>query len=697
MSVNALRKVPGFIQMSAGTGDITIEAAEEKDGKKLRRFSMMAYGGGKMIPSGWPVPLVLEFSGLVGNGKKPRAILMNHDPNKIVGHSDSIDASSGKLIVKGQISGASDAAREVMESSDNGFPWQASVGASIKKAVWVPEGKTGKANGQEHEGPCYIIKQARLGEVSFVPVGADETTSASVAAGLNVAGEVTVEEMEVEAMGFENWVKAKGLDLAALDAAKVEALRAEYEQSLKAAASATPAAPAQATPQAVSASALEAARIEAAASERERVQGIRSICAGELNSLESEAIDKGYSLDKVRAMALDQIRAGRPTAPAAVIAPTAPTPHKVMEAALSLRLGCDEKSLLASYGDQVLGAAYAKRNISLREVLIECARSEGKMVGISMSNDDIRASFSTVSVPGLLNNVANKALMRSFTEQPAIAPRLCTEGDLVNFKTTERYRLNDVGDVQPVAQDGELKHLTVSEEKATNQLETYGAIFALTRKMVIDDDLGAFTAIPTKLGATCARKRELLFWTRLLSNPTQSDGYALFADEHNNYVDGVDSALSIAALSIAMQMFEKQVDASGRPIAISPAFLVVPSDLKMTAREILGARSVLAVGDTDLTRIPNYNPIAEEGLSLISTPYLNNAGLPGGSAAAWYLFANPAQIETFQIGYLRGQRTPTVEQSSTDFDTLGMRFRVYWDIGIREQEFRGMLKSKGTA
>ncbi len=693
-----MKRIPSLIQMSVSGGDIVLAAAEEKDGKKLRRFSMMAYGGGKMVPGGWPYPVVLEFSGLVGNGKKPRAILMNHNPDKIVGHSDSIDASSGKLIVKGLISGASDAAREVLESSDNGFPWQASIGASIKKAIWIPEGKTGKANGQEVEGPCYIIKQARLGEVSFVPVGADETTSASVAAGLGVAGEVTVDEMEVEAMGFENWVKAKGLDLAALDAAKVESLRAEYEQSLKAAASVPPAAPAQATPQGVNASAaIENARVEAQMQERQRVAGIRSICAGELNELEAEAIDKGYTLDTVRAKALEQIRAKRPSAPAVITNATGPTPVKVMEAALSLRIGCDEKSLLASFGEQTLGAAYAKRHISLREVLIECARSEGKAVGFSMSNDDIRASFSTVSVPGLLNNVANKALMRSFNEQPAIAPRLCSEGDLTNFKTVERYRLNDVGDVQPVAQDGELKHLQVSEEKATNQLETYGAIFALTRKMVIDDDLGAFTAIPTKLGATCARKRELLFWTRLLANPTQADGYALFADEHNNYVDGVDSALSIAALSVALQMFEKQTDASGRPIAISPAFLVVPSDLKMTAREILGARSVLAVGDTDLTRIPNYNPVAEEGLSLISTPYLNNAGLTGGSAVAWYLFANPAQIETFQIGYLRGQRTPVVEQSSTDFDTLGMRFRVYWDLGIREQETRGMLKSKGAA
>ena len=67
------------------------------------------------------------------------------------------------------------------------------------------------------------------------------------------------------------------------------------------------------------------------------------------------------------------------------------------------------------------------------------------------------------------------------------------------------------------------------------------------------------------------------------------------------------------------------------------------------------------------------------------------------SATAWYLFGNPHQTDTFEIGYLRGKRTPTVERGETDFNTLGLWFRVYFDVGVREQDHRGMVKSVGAA
>jgi len=76
----------------------------------------------------------------------------------------------------------------------------------------------------------------------------------------------------------------------------------------------------------------------------------------------------------------------------------------------------------------------------------------------------ILAAFSTVSLPGILNNVANKKLLRAFEAQ-----------------ASERYRLTDVGDLEPVAPDGEPKHGGLKEEKATNQLGTFGKIFSLTR------------------------------------------------------------------------------------------------------------------------------------------------------------------------------------------------------------------------
>jgi hypothetical protein len=74
---------------------------------------------------------------------------------------------------------------------------------------------------------------------------------------------------------------------------------------------------------------------------------------------------------------------------------------------------------------------------------------------------------------------------------------------------------------------------------------------------------------------------------------------------------------------------------------------------------------------------------------------LANAKYSGASANAWFLFGDPASVDTFEIGFLKGKRTPTVERGDTDFNTLGLWFRVYFDLGVREQDFRGMVKSNG--
>lgn len=61
------------------------------------------------------------------------------------------------------------------------------------------------------------------------------------------------------------------------------------------------------------------------------------------------------------------------------------------------------------------------------------------------------------------------------------------------------------------------------------------------------------------------------------------------------------------------------------------------------------------------------------------------------------LFGKPGTVDTFEIGYLKGRRTPTVERGDLDFNVLGVWFRVYFDVGIREQDHRGMVKSNGAA
>jgi len=708
--MNRPRKtVPIGFYLRADAGDVTLQAAA--DGKTLRRFHMTAYTGGAMRVAGWPYPVVVDLAGLVV-GKKSRPILLEHDAARIVGHTDGIGVDEGVLTVTGVISGVSRAAQEVVGASDNGFPWQASLGAAVRKVIFVPEGKTATANGKEFAGPLYMVRQAKLGEVSFVALGADDATTANVEAGRIPAIEGNPNR-EVLTMEFEQWIEAKGFGLADLTDDQTANLKAMYEAETNANGKpdGEPVKPLEAKPTAAEAigpdreaqGAAVRAKEEAQAAvraERERVAAIQEICGGEFPRIEREAIRLGWTVEDTSQKVLKAMRENRPQADVHIVTRAdkgANFNARSLEAALCLRARIPEETLVKDYGEQIVESAYANREISLQTLMAECAEMEGRTIPRTFGNDTIRAAFSTVSLPGILNNVANKKLLRAFEAQAIVATRLCSEGELNDFKESERYRLTDVGDLEPVAPDGELKHGGLKEEKATNQLGTFGKIFSLTREMIYNDDLAAFMKVPEGMGARAARKVDQLFFTRLLGNPVQGDGKTLFHADHKNWRDGTDTALSGDSLAMAIQMFLDQTDADGQPINVSPKFLLVPTSLKMTARELLNSVTFFATGSSNKARIPTYNALADEDIEVVTSPYLSNANYPGSSSKAWYLFADPAVVDTFEIGYLKGRRVPTVEQGETDFDTLGIKFRVYFDLGVREQDYRGMVRFKGEA
>ena len=215
--------------------------------------------------------------------------------------------------------------------------------------------------------------------------------------------------------------------------------------------------------------------------------------------------------------------------------------------------------------------------------------------------------------------------------------------------------------------------------------------------MIINDDLGAFMKVPVAMGNRAARLIDQLFFSRLLKNPVQLDGKALFSAAHKNLLTGATSALSSDSLKKAIQLFLDQVDADGQPISVEPKFLLVPTALKHLAIELTRGATLITAGGADNVVRPALNILADENLQVVSSPYLANAAYDGASSTAWYLFGDPRQVDTWEIGYLKGKRTPTVERGETDFNTLGLWFRVYFDLGVREQEHRGMVKSAGAA
>lgn len=676
----------------------------------------VAYSGGKMSLPGWRHPVVVDLAGMEIPESVP--LLTNHE-NKTDSRIGLISAAvrNNVLEITGEIVSDSKDAADIIAQGKAGADWQLSIGADVKECELVKGSR--EVNGQEVEGPFYHIKKSTLREVSVVAVGADAHTNMKVNAKFNLVNQ------EGEAMNNKSETKSVSAVSAPNDAAHPEK-KPEPEQKPgnpankpgnpankpgepekkpdnaekkpgQAAAEATPPA-IQASAGDVAATAREAAQ-NAVKAERERISAIQAICDGEFPEIEREAIAGGWTPEVVTKKVLETIRAERPAADVNISVKTAPEGgelRKTIEAAMCLRVGVSADQLEKSYGAKTVEAGMAEMDMPLKQLLIECMKLDGIPYSRGFDNETIRAAFSSVSLPGILSNVANKKLLQSYEAQPIIAMKLCSTGDLNDFKENDRFRLTDVGDLLPIAADGEIKDGGLIEESAKNQLDTYGKKFCLTRKMIINDDLGAFMKVPTAMGNRAARLIDQLFFSRLLSNPAQADGKALFSTNHKNLLSGASSALSSDSLKKAIQLFLDQVDADGQPISVEPKYLLVPTALKHLAIELTQGATLIMSGTDNAVR-PALNVLSDENLQVISSPYLGNSAYEGSSQTGWYLFGDPKTVDTWEIGFLKGKRTPTVERGETDFNTLGLWFRVYFDLGVREQDHRGMVKANGAA
>lgn len=154
----------------------------EEGGAKIPTFEMLAYTGSAMRLEGHFHPVVVDLSGVKLSGKTI-PILRGHDPDKIVGHGTPV-VSQNDIRISGMVSADNEHSHDVVSSSKRGFPWQASIGASVEKMQFVKPGEKEQVNGKVVTGPLLIARATTLGETSFVPRGADRKTSVKVAAQL---------------------------------------------------------------------------------------------------------------------------------------------------------------------------------------------------------------------------------------------------------------------------------------------------------------------------------------------------------------------------------------------------------------------------------------------------------------------------------------------------------------------------------
>ena len=329
------------------------------------------------------------------------------------------------------------------------------------------------------------------------------------------------------------------------------------------------------------------------------------------------------------------------------------------------------------------------RGFTLMEAARACLAQAGvsSMPGSKMALVAMAITHSTSDFPYLLQDTAEKAMLKGYGEADETFQAWTSVGRLTDFKAASRVGMSEFSDLEEVKEGAEFKHGTVGERREQIQLATYGKLFSISRQAIINDDLGAFSDIPRKMGRAAPRKVGDLVYAVLTGNPNMADGTALFHANHSNLA-GSAAALSLSTVGAGRTAMGRQTDSSGAANALNirPRYLIVPITLEDAAGILLNSEY-----DPDTAnKLQRYNPARGWNLTLVS-----DARLDASSTTAYFLAADQGMYDTVEVAYLDGNPNPYLEQQN-GWTVDGVEFKVRLDAAVKALDWRTMYKNAGA-
>ena len=424
---------------------------------------------------------------------------------------------------------------------------------------------------------------------------------------------------------------------------------------------------------------LDVIRREATAAERARVTEINEAVRGLRldQSFADELIAKDTSADEARRLAIakaaersnDTIKPPMGHIETLTLVDEVETRRAGVEEALLHRYNPAQHKL-SDNGKRFSG-------LSLIEIGRELLTQRGVDIR-GMSRDQIatRAMLTTGDFPYILANVANKTLRQAYEAAPQTFKPFTRMVTAPDFKTIARTALGDSPTLEKVNEHGEYKYGSVSEAREAYSIASYGKIVALTRQTLINDDLSAFTRLPEMFGRAAADLESDTVWGIITANAALADSIALFHASHGNLPSG--AAISVAQLGVCRAAMRVQTGLDGRKINVTPRYLLVPAALETIAQQFTSQAYAASASSS-------INPFAG-ALQVLAEPRLDTA-----STTAWYMAADPAQIDTIEYAYLEGNQGVYLE-TKDGWEIDGVEFKARLDFGAKAIDFRGLVK-----
>ena len=537
----------------------------------------------------------VDVSPLVNVG----AVLLNHDPNQIIGKPIRVwideDTRKGKAIIQ---FGNTDEGKKAFENVKEGLLRGVSVGYIVDKWKVLDENE----EWERFSGPADIATKWRVLEISLTPVPAD--SNVGVGRTIKTEEEKTMEKEKREESTIET------------PTPNVETKTISEE--------------------------------EIRAQERKRIQEIEAM--GErfgMSDLAKELIEKGTGVDEARKIIMDKLMEQPENKPVgARIELGESEREKVRDAMLTglmVRAGFESAEKANNFTGMTL-LEIAKRSLEVAGVSI---------TGLSKLQLVSRAITHTSSdFPLILQNIAHKAILDGFNAQSETWSTWCATGSVSDFKIHTAVRAGELDDLEEVPEGAEYKHFgRVAEQQEQYKISKYGKIFTITREAIINDDLHALTAVPRNMGEAAARKIGDLAYGVLIDNPIMGDGKPLFDTSHKNIASS-GSAPTLDAIKSAVKAMKTQKDIGGkRRLNIRPQFIIVPMSLEDYVEEELGTQYLdHNQGKPNVLRKYNLTVVGDGRLDDAGTAWYL-AGPKGKTVTIFFLDGNQTPTIEQQQGF----------------------------------------------
>lgn len=466
-----------------------------------------------------------------------------------------------------------------------------------------------------------------------------------------------------------------------------------------------PAAPAAPKPDAARAAAVEEGRKQ----ERERATAINTaVRAAKLgDDFAKRLIDGGKPIDECRTEILAELATRDNKDPIesrhspAIV--TADAREKFMRgASVAILQRAGAMQILGRSKNEELVAITKEnpgefRGLSLIDLAREClgnagisARGMDRMTLVGRAFTTRNSAHGTSDFPVLLENIMHKVLRAAYELQEDTWSRVCYIGTVSDFRLHNQYQMGMFGALDSKTELGEFKRKSIPDgSKETVGISTFGNIIDISRETIINDDMNAFTRLPSMLGRAAKLTIENAFYTELGANAglgtALADTYSVFHEAQHANIDATAAAPSVTSLPRAGDLMGSQKDINQKEyLVIKPAIFLGNLAVARLASVVTGS---LFDPDT-ANKLQRKNPTLNMFRDIVGTPRLSGS-------TRWYVFAEPDQAPVFQVSFLDGAREPVLE-SKDGWTTDGTELRARLDFGVDPVDFRGGATNAGA-